>query len=41
MEEIEKGFGVVLDDFVAGIYANICVHLAVYFGVVEFLNREL
>jgi phosphatidylglycerophosphatase A len=29
IQNLEKGLGVVLDDFVAGIYANICLHIII------------
>ena len=31
MENLKGGWGVTLDDVVAGIYANLCLHLILYF----------
>ena len=39
LEKINGGWGIMLDDVAAGIYANIIVLIAVYTGFIENLNN--
>jgi len=33
LEDLPEGFGIVVDDLAAGLYALICMHLLVHFGL--------
>ncbi len=37
-EKVSGGFGIMIDDVLAGVYALVCIHILIYFGIFDKIN---